>query len=859
MHIKNKFQGAHIAPDLNWFLAQEQALESSPKNWLSYRLWCTYRKPFICFCLALMGLIAHTLLFISFTPEKQWPYELNSQHEHTQASLSTEQTSSLTQYTKIFTPRVSPTHTGDTVNKSTPDGINYLEALTRFEKKIWQPRPIQNQIIPPSETGHWFSITIPANQLEHLNSATILHLGLPLVEEFILFDISDASQQPKTLATHASTSLENISHTLFINRLNTGADIQLAGYFKNKYPTLLKPSLSAKLPSAPQLQWGLLIFCSALTGVLLITSTRKISLAKTYGFNLYAITLLCGQLLFLYFQPFRQWINPIFFLLLINTTLGVAWHYNHPKQSRWVKYAVLCLLFLLLGTLANNYTQYLQGTLITVTLSLIFMTFSRYYWAGTHLPKHAGIHPDIQSPWASKVLSFVTQYIPAVATASIALALGLISLGLVNQGIALESLVSIYFVLITCAILGHATAIASHWLALKLKHRALKKQIELEAKAAGGLLRQLMTEELTYSKNKANASKSAVRDLKDRPSKSRLTAINTTANPSSSEKVADYADIAELLSSNAAWNAQMCDLKKMIEQDLPQWDNIVHRHNRQLIASLKPQSQTLLSLDKEKLTYIIRTFVQLTAQHSGNGNITMRLGTVRNQQDKLLLKITFQDHATQLTPHLLTLLESNWEEISVSQLSSGHLKYLRLLVALRWIHLNGGHFDFSYDPIYGSQYQITLHTYAKTKPEDDFNRAQSETAKALLMTYDAEYAATMAEQANAYDTQMSLATSVKQAKQNLEQAQRTEEAFDLLIFDFSRDAESLQGFILELRENPAYDQTTIVLLTQNAPWIEYLTHIFKRIIILARPSYYPSLAKIALTQKLLDRDRVEAS
>jgi hypothetical protein len=246
---------------------------------------------------------------------------------------------------------------------------------------------------------------------------------------------------------------------------------------------------------------------------------------------------------------------------------------------------------------------------------------------------------------------------------------------------------------------------------------------------------------------------------------------------------------------------------------------------------------------------MLQTFLDLSLSHATSGNLTLRVDTSEDEAGELIYRISLQDTGKALPASLESLLKTNWLELMAKPFEQAHLRYTRILLAHRWLYSARGKLLLEHDPMCGTRFQLTFKTKShqhsgETTEEPVTEALQAEATQpmtTLLMTYDAEYATTMAEQANYQNNPMSLALSTKQAMRNLRNAQTAGRSFDAFIVDFSRDAESLQGFIFELKEQPEYEQTPIILLTHPHQKVDYLTQMMKAVYAVPRPGYYPHL------------------
>lgn len=357
------------------------------------------------------------------------------------------------------------------------------------------------------------------------------------------------------------------------------------------------------------------------------------------------------------------------------------------------------------------------------------------------------------------------------------------------------------------------------------------------------ILTQLSQQLTAPEQNVGRARASNMRSDEKTPSRVNLSTIGESQQ-SPFEKVAEYADISALLDEEAKWVRAPLNIAEWIEKNAKAWTQRVNRHNLQLIISIKPNTPITIDADAEKLSHMIQSFLDISTSNAQTGNIILRLDATETESGGLLYRLSIQDTGSTLPDNLTKLLKTNWLELIAKPFDQTHVKYARILLAHRWLYLAQGKLTLAHDPMSGTRYQITFKTKVQNTPPA-LTEAKAENdriASTLLMSYDAEYATTMAEQANFQNNPMSLALSTKQAMRNLRQAQNATRSFEALIVDFSRDAESLQGFIFELKEQPEYEHTPIILLTHPHQRVDYLTQIMRAVYAIPRPSYYQHLS-----------------
>lgn len=391
--------------------------------------------------------------------------------------------------------------------------------------------------------------------------------------------------------------------------------------------------------------------------------------------------------------------------------------------------------------------------------------------------------------------------------------------------------------------LGHAVAIA---LTVRQQQLARAEALANQAKIKNmnrTILAQLSQQLTPPETQMSRSAGSTMRSEENVPSRVNLSTIGESQH-SPFEKVAEYADISALLDEEAQWINAPLHIEQWIEKNTNAWTQRANRQNLQLIISVKPNTPSIIDADAEKLTHMVQSILDISLNHALTGNIILRLDTTEAESGDLLYRLTIEDSNSTLPEALIELLQTNWLEIIAKPFDQAHVKHARLLLAHRWLYLAQGKLAVEHTPLYGTRFQITFKTTARKIPTVAVAQPTTpiKSASTLLMSYDAEYATTMAEQANFENNHMSLALSTKQAMRNLQQAQTAARSFQALIVDFSRDAESLQGFIFELKEQPEYEDTPIILLTHPQQRVDYLTHLMRAVYAISRPSDYKSLS-----------------
>ncbi len=328
------------------------------------------------------------------------------------------------------------------------------------------------------------------------------------------------------------------------------------------------------------------------------------------------------------------------------------------------------------------------------------------------------------------------------------------------------------------------------------------------------------------------------------PPKQYLDAI-TESTQNMLDKVSEYSELATLMKEDVQWENQPVDLHAWTIKNLGQWESYIAQNKRQLILSFKPSSTHLINSDPEKISQIFSAFFTTTIDYSTQGNISVRIETIELNEHQVELKITFKDNGSSVPYDVVDLINKKWITESPKQSLDMNLSHCKLSIAKKLINLANGNCDALYEGTHGCTYAFSIKVgMEKIKHDPKSNSLLSviDTGyNSLLMTYDTEYGITMAEQANSFDVPMSLALSIKQASRNLKYQQSSPKTFDTIIIDFSHDAESLQGFVFEIRDSQYYQNTPIILLTHSDQNLDYLRPLLQNIFIAKRPGYFPIL------------------
>ncbi|MEJ2682562.1 MAG: hypothetical protein P8144_14140, partial [Gammaproteobacteria bacterium] len=716
--------------------------------------------------------------------------------------------------------------------------------------------PADTAVVGPTPHGLWFQLDLTHAAEAHSHSSGPLHLdlGLPLVKNLYVFEVLPQGPQLVFHSEHVglhSTVIALPQHATLLTQR------QFMGYFESPYPTRLSP----RLVSPPtESHYAAIIATLLLISVSLVSTVLSVRSKPSDQWHSIAVmiisTLLCALLIVPITGIHHTRLDPITLGLLCAAALWLATvdisDTRTDVHALKLPTRLLIPFFVILGLGLAVLSPSANGPVRLLSISTLLAHVARMHWRFKvqTLRSSQATLPQV------KVYLSVNNVIRMLGCGSL-LGLSLlyafwsIPIGPPSFVFLMspEHWIAIHIALLGLVVSTHAYRIVV-WHTLQRHQKAQKiEQPSLRDLNRGMLARlnqHIVQKPLPNSVLPVDRSPvTSMRSDDAHAHRIRLDTIGESPN-TTLEKVSEYSDITLLLSEETCWDTQPFHVRKWIHQHIANWSQRAHRYGKQLIVSVRPYTPIEITADEEKLTHIMHTLLDISLCTTSRGNIVLRLDANETEMGHVVYRLTIQDTCTELPDDLATLLNTPWLKLSAKPFQPAHLHYARVLLAQRWLHSAGGSLSVTHDHMFGARYRITFNTHPQSSSATDAatlvkNSTNCNSRQLLMMTYDAEYGATMAEQANHLNHPMSLALSTKQAIRNLRHSQRVGRHFDALLIDFSRDAESLQGFVFELREIEQYCNIPIVLLTNPEQRVEYLTQLLSDVFAVVRPGYFPSL------------------